>query len=556
MVGTAIFPSEGDVNVAAFCDVDREGIWDGPAENLLETKGFGPLIKGLPAASKRQAGCSIQMEGKTMTTRRVMISAVLLTLGLSVSAFAQPATEMVQPVDVYLRSARIALATNPPEFDRAQKNLELARQHYPENFEVHLLLGTVWASRDEIDSMMHEYSLARKHADDNEWNKKAKDIGKVIDSKWLERFNRGVSLLSQSDSIADLAQQESNPARSDSLNTVVGKIRGMAIEALRHCAVLKPEDFRAYATRGIVLQRIGNNAAGLEDFILSESLFHRLEFLDSTTNWCDTTVFFAIDGDKTEAFKQFEGKYKKLNEEKRTRYNNLLRSLGAGYYDAQKWQETVAVNRRYLGLFPKDINAIVTLADVFSRLGNDAEAFKWQEITVTEDPNNKDTWYNLGIFYYNNAIRLQDSIAAAGKAEERGGDNDTRAARLGFLNSALENFARAIPRFKKVVELDEKDNDTWRLLGICYYSVASLALDGQLADNKIMQAETLNKLWETINGAEGAFSQEAVWQQTESTLDKSVKLFPDDQSLCKMMKVTLAQLNKVDALREWGSRCQ
>lgn len=484
-----------------------------------------------------------------MNTRRVLLTAVLLTLGLTMTAAAQPAGDMVQPVDVYLRSARIALSTNPPEFDRAQKNLEMARLHYPENFEVHLLLGTVWASRDEIDSMMQEYGLARKFAGEAEWNKKAKDLGKLIDSKWLERFNRGVSLLSQSDSLAELAQQETDQARSDSLQNVVGKIRGMAIDALRHCAVLKPDDFRAYATRGIVYQRIGDNATGLNDFILSESLFHRVEFLDSTTNWYDTTVFFSGNGEKTEAFKQFEAKYKKLSEEKRTRYNNLLRSLGAGYYDAQKWQETVAVNRRYLGLFPKDINAIVTLADVFSRLGNDEEAFKWQEITVNEDPNNKDTWYNLGIFYYNNAVRLQDSIAAAGKS-------NSKEARLEFLNTSLENFARAVPRFKKVVELDEKDTDTWRLLAICYYSLASIALDEQLAENKASQTETLNKVWQTINGAEGgAFNQDAVWAKTREVLDKGTQLFPDDQGLCKMMKVTLAQLNDVNALREWAPKC-
>lgn len=491
-----------------------------------------------------------------MTTRRVLISAVFLILAISVSAAAQPATEMVQPVDVYLRSARIALSTNPPEFDRAQRNLEMARQHYPDNFEVHLMLSTVWASRDEIDSMMHEYALAKQHAQPQEWNKKAKDMGKLIDSKWLERFNRGVNLLQQSDSLADLASQETEAGRSDSLNTVVGKIRGMAIDALRHCTLLKPEDFRAYATRGIVYQRVGNNSAGLDDFILSEKLFHRLEFQDSTTNWYDTTAFFSGAGEKTEAFKQFEAKYKKLNEEKRTRYNNLLRSLGAGYYDAQKWQETIAVNRRYLGLFPKDINAIVTLADVFSRLGNDAEAFKWQEITVTEDPNNKDTWYNLGIFYYNNAIRLQDSIAATSKADNRSASADLKSSRLNFVTTSLDNFARAIPRFKKVVELDEKDTDTWRLLAICYYSVSSIALDEQLAENKTTQTEQLNKVWQIMNGSEGAFNQEEVWKQTRQSLDKGTQLFPDDQGLCKMMKVTLAQLNDVNALRDWAGKCQ
>ncbi|HWO58000.1 MAG TPA: tetratricopeptide repeat protein [bacterium] len=492
----------------------------------------------------------------TMTTRRVIVLTALVTLGLASTLRAQPQTEIVQPVDVYLRSARIALGTNPPEYDRAQRNLEMARQHYPENFEVHLLLGTVWASRDEIDSMMAEYALARKFAGEKDWAKKGKDIGKLIDSKWLDRFNRGVNLLSQSDSLADIAQQQTDSAKADSMRIVVEKVRKMSIEALRHCTLLRPDDFRAYATRGIVLQRMGDNTAGLADFVRAESLFHRNEFLDSTTNWYDTTVFFTGQGEKTEAWKEFEAKYKKLNEEKRNRYNNLLRSLGAAYYDAQKWQECLAINRRYLGLYPKDINSIVTLADIFSRLGNDTEAYKWQEITVNEDPNNKDTWYNLGIFYYNNAVRLQDSIAAATKVIERDGRNSpAKATRLAFLESSLENFARAIPRFKKVVELDEKDHETWRLLGICYYSVASLAVDAQLEEDAARQSATLNKVWEIITAQPGAFDQNAVWDSTEEALRKGTELFPDDQALCKMMKVTLAQLNRVDELREWAPKC-
>lgn len=491
-----------------------------------------------------------------MITRRVLLASAILTLALTGAAVAQPPSEMVQPVDVYLRSARIALATNPPEFDRAQRNLELARVHYPENYEVHLLLGTVWASKDEIDSMMHEYGLARKYASEKDWSKKAKDLDKLIDSKWLERFNRGVSLLSQSDSIADLAQNESDATRADSLNKVVAKIRNMSIDALRHCTVLKPNDFRAYATRGIVLQRNGDNAGGMADFVTAESLFHRLEFADSTTNWYDTTQFFTGAGEKTDLFKSFEAKYKKLNEEKRTRYNNLLRSLGAAFYDAQDCHKTIAVNRRYLGLFPKDINAIVTIADCFSRLGMEVEAYKWQEITVTEDPNNKDTWYNLGIFFYNNALRLQDSIAAASKSSERGGrDNPARATRLEFVKASLENFSRAVPRFKKVVELDEKDTDTWRLLATCYYSLASIALDEQLAEDKAQQAEVLNKAWQTIGSESGSYDDKLVWQETYSELTKAIEFFPDDQSLCKMMKVTLAQLNKVDELREWAPKC-
>ena len=111
------------------------------------------------------------------------------------------------------------------------------------------------------------------------------------------------------------------------------------------------------------------------------------------------------------------------------------------------------------------------------------------------------------------------------------------------------------PDIDLVVEIDEKDNDTWRLLAVCNYSVASLALDDQFSENKAQQTETLNKVWKIMTGAEGTFNQDAVWQSTESALVKGTTLFPDDMGLCKMIKVTYAQLNKVDELRKWASKC-
>jgi tetratricopeptide (TPR) repeat protein len=484
----------------------------------------------------------------------------LLALGVlfvCASAWAQPATDAVQPVDVYLRSARIALATNPPEYARAQKNLEMARAHYPDNYEVHLLLGTVWAEKDEIDSMVTEYALAEKYAGPSEWQKRAKDIGKIVDSKWLERFNRGVNLLAQSDSLSETVPGIADSSKADSMKYRVGKVREMAREALRQCMLLKPKDFRASATRGIIYQRLAMADSAVADLKHAEDLFHRHEFMDSTTNWYDTTAFFTGAGEKTDAFKQFDNKYKKLSEEKRTRYNNLLRSLGAAYYDVQDWKNTIVITRRYLALFPKDVNSIVTLADCFSRLGNEAEAYKWQEITVTEDPNNKDTWYNLGIFYYNTAVRLQDSILAASKAIDRDrNDQAAKQARFGFLTTSLNNFAKAIPRFKKVVELDEKDRETWRLLGVCYYSVASLASDDQLNDDKSKRDEILNKVWQTMTSdPSGSYDQFKAWTLAYDILKKVYGFFPDDMAICKMSKISAAQLNKVDDLRELGQKC-
>lgn len=449
-----------------------------------------------------------------------LLAGLLLLTAQPGSAQVKTGAEVVQPLDVYIRSAKIALATNPPEYDRALRNLHTAREHYPENSQVHFLLGSVWADKDEIDSMIVEYDLAKKYAPAKEWAKEEKSIEKIKDSKWVERFNRSVSLINQSDSTEEQGARSDAHVNSDSVKGVANQIRGMAKEALRQCTLLKPLDFRAYSTRGLIYQRQGVVDSSLVDFVKAEDLFHRAELDDSTTNWYDTTAFFAgPEGKNTPAFEEYSKKYKKLSEEKRTRYRNLMLSLAACYYDKQMWVETVSLNRRLHGLDPNDINAIVTLADIFSRLGNEQEAFKWQEAVVSRDPGSKDTWYNMGIFYYNAAVRLQDSVEKYSR-EVRKSPNDTAASSMEkqYTDRRRDSFDKAAPRFAKVVEIDPKDQDSWRLLAICQYSLEK-------------------------------------WNDAYPTLEKVTAYYPGDKSLCQMMKVTLAQLGRTEDLKAWSAKC-
>jgi len=473
----------------------------------------------------------------------------LLTTG---TVRAQEGAGGVQPADVYIRSARIALATNPPEYERALKNLHAARDNYPQNYEVHFLLGSVWADKDEIDSMITEYGLAKQYATEKEWNKVAKNLDKVMEGKWLERFNRAVTLVNHSDSLDDNLANVTDAAQADSVRARVKGIRGMAKEALRHCTLLQPSDFRAYTTRGLIYQREGLTDSSLADFKEAEQLFHAVELGDTTTNFYDTTLLFTgPEGAPTALFNDFEKKIKKLSDEKRMRYTNMLVSLLGAYYDINDWKNTISVARRHFALNPDDINTIVTMADVFSRLEMEAEAFKWQEAVVRRDPGSKDTWYNMGIFYYNAAVRLQDSVGKYEREVQADPNNaPARQSLIDYSRKRLENFARATPRFVKVVEIDPKDQDTWRLIAICRYSLASTIDDlraGGDPGNIIGSIPDMNAL--------GSLERAALWGEAESTLTQAAGYFPDDQNLCYMMKVTLAQLGKIDILNEWKAKC-
>ncbi len=474
--------------------------------------------------------------------------AVGLLLMVATHALAQDQGTAVQPVDVYVRSAKIALSSRPVEYQRALKNLYIARDNYPDNYEVHFLLGSIWADKDEIDSMVAEFGLAREYASEKDRKQFDDKVEKIYEGKWLERFNRAVLLVNQSDSTEEKIATLQDPSQEDSLRFILSEIRKMAKDALRQCALLKPEDFRAYSTRGLIYQRQSQVDSSLADFVRAESLFNRYELEDSTTNWYDTTTFFTgPEGTPTKAFEQYEKKYKKLPAEKRTRYHNLLVSLIAAYYDTQQWDKAIAVGRRFYGLEPDDINNIVTMADMFSRLGREEDAYKWQEAVVRRDPGSKDTWYNMGIFYYNTAVRLQDSVMRYETQLETEPENQEAKEQLKeYTRRRLDDFYKAVPRFQKVVEIDSKDEDSWRLLAICNYSLASLASDMQGAGNAAVVSEVFG---------DNSYDPTQLWSDAETTLAKANDYFPFDKNLCYMMKVTLAQERKVDELKTWKEKC-
>ena len=70
----------------------------------------------------------------------LVIATLVFSCGISVVVCAQDAGR-IQPADVYVRSARIALSNK--EYARVEKNLRICLEHYPENYQAHFLMGAV-----------------------------------------------------------------------------------------------------------------------------------------------------------------------------------------------------------------------------------------------------------------------------------------------------------------------------------------------------------------------------------------------------------------------------
>jgi len=163
----------------------------------------------------------------------------------------------------------------------------------------------------------------------------------------------------------------------------------------------------------------------------------------------------------------------------------------------------------------------------------------------------------MGIFFYNNAIRLQDSLAKYDKTLlANAGDNVAKTSYIGFLRQSFENFARGIPNLRKVVELDKKDDETWRLLGIAYYSIASQLTEVETRFTQADRDAILTDIRTLIENHVGvAPEQSALWEESREMLLAAAENNPDNMGICRMMKVTLARLNRPDELQEWAPKC-
>ena len=49
----------------------------------------------------------------------------------------------IEPPDVYVRTARIAILSK--EYRRAERNLAICLENYPEYYQAHYLMGAIWA---------------------------------------------------------------------------------------------------------------------------------------------------------------------------------------------------------------------------------------------------------------------------------------------------------------------------------------------------------------------------------------------------------------------------
>ncbi|MCI0406741.1 MAG: hypothetical protein L0209_11880, partial [candidate division Zixibacteria bacterium] len=92
---------------------------------------------------------------------RMKIAAICAASLILLAAGVCPAEDY--PCDVYIRSAKIYLHTQtPPDFESALKNLLAAYDKCYDDPDLHVLLGMIYADKNQIENMAKEFSIANQ----------------------------------------------------------------------------------------------------------------------------------------------------------------------------------------------------------------------------------------------------------------------------------------------------------------------------------------------------------------------------------------------------------
>lgn len=443
-----------------------------------------------------------------------MIAALVVSSAVDTLVFAQ--TNQVLPADVYVRSARIALKNN--EYERVERNLRTCLQYYPENFEAHFLMGAVWADKEQIDSMVIEFNLARKYA-----GKKLKKIEKemisIEESLWEQNFNSGVTYINVADSLEGVAGATEDMEEGKKLRNTIGQALDASAGNFTNCTLIQPDEFRGWFNLGLVYDRKRDYAKAAEVYKVSEAKFHRFTMEDSTADYYDTTLFFRGEGEETDLFKNIKNNFKKKSEDLRVRYKGLLTALGGVYFELGEFENTIIVFRRLLGFYEEDLAALEYIGNSHQQLGNNEESLRWIEFIIRKNPDDKDRLYNVGVHWYNVGVDDRKVYDLLLKEKLQGSDDPTIDEAINKAEEKYKGeFTKSLQFLNRVLELDPEDKDTWKLKAVTLFFLEQC--------------------------------DEAI-----PALDKARALLPEDVSLCQILAECWRKKGDVEKVLQLTEEC-
>lgn len=281
--------------------------------------------------------------------------AVVLVVALAAShAWAETPSDC-QPLDVYMRSAKIYMGAQQkiPDFKSAQKQLDKAIECYPAAVEARFLLAKImWNKR-----LLPEFLELAKALDTLDKQRQFMDtVWQMRRAAWADLFTKGVDSLkrsNQTDSLRGAAHQEGNTAAYDSLTNVGRRYLESA--------------------KGLMLAALEMDSARSEPYQNLGVIDVRLQ------NWSDALTW-----------------YRKSLETKPDDPDLMRNMVSLNLRQNENDSARLYIDK-LLAVNPDDLEQLTNLAGLYSSQGHGDSANLVFKRIIEKDPENKNVLFNLGV---------------------------------------------------------------------------------------------------------------------------------------------------------------
>ncbi|MBD3290562.1 tetratricopeptide repeat protein [candidate division KSB1 bacterium] len=317
-----------------------------------------------------------------------------------------------------LTSAKVYIQQD--DWEKAQEQLELAVELYPNDAEAHALLGEAYGRNGEFEKMAKEFEASLAINQNS-----AQQINYLRDKYWVENFNKGVG-------------------------QVKAENFAQALSFFRNCPIIDPDRTDSYKNIAFVYMRLDSMDQAIASYqkvleydpketqvmLQLGSLYYDLEQYEKTVELMDRIL--EIEPNNLEAFSQKAFAFD---------------SMGKPDDAFQAYNEALAQN-------PDNTDLIFNLGRLYYMKKNYREAIDQFMKVLEKSPDDIEATLNIGNAYLSIAEEYMEPL----RAGEEMSDEEFAAKR----EKAIENYKEAIPYLEKAIEEKADDPALWTNLGVAY----------------------------------------------------------------------------------------
>lgn len=447
-----------------------------------------------------------------------------------------------------LTSAKIYLGLTPPDYEKALEQLQLAVKQDSLNGEAHFLLGEIYGDKKMYQEMLSEFGKAEKCKWKPKDRKILEEIPKIKEQKWTEVFNSGVRLGQKLKQVAQykldlLTDFSKYTAYKDSLKAIsseLGDDGRFNWDSYQMFSQAKPA---LEELEGVLDQKTINC---YETAIMIDSTHYESCF--------NLAGEYVRRDDSNKALEYYQTAYQLKPDESKVMNNYALTLLSTN-----KYEEAENLYKRILQKDSINVNALVNLALISSRKGDNEKAIDTYSKIVSIDSEYRDAYFNRGLLLLN---EVQKKAAVVKSYKDSLGKKPKDQELSTQYQSAWDDYNRVFAQtegdFQKTVQIDPQDKDAFFRLGFLYLNRAQIAEVGKKQDDDFTQGENYFKKsvgidpqnTEALKFLGFTFLSEKKWEEASSNLEQLVELVPTDREAWGYLAIAYARLGKKDKAEE------